>query len=85
VQSATANLFGHGAMLVVDAFSKRILTFWIEGQQINVVIGAPMQDAAAAINGGVDQGVRGAAILGLHVIDGLVNLYVRVMPEEHML
>src|SRR5580700_6317198 len=71
-------------MLVVNSLSKEILACAIEWQKIDVVIGAAMQDAASAIDGRVDQGVGGAAVLGLNVINRIPHLHVRVMPEEHI-
>lgn len=44
-----------------------------------------MQNAATAIDSGVDEGIRGATVLGLHVIDRLPHFHIRVMPEEHLL
>jgi hypothetical protein len=44
-----------------------------------------MQDAAAAIDGRVDQSIGGAAVLGLNVINRIPRFYVRVMPEEHVM
>jgi hypothetical protein len=42
-----------------------------------------MQNAAAAIDRRIDQGVRCASIFGLDVIDRLAHFYIRVMPKEH--
>ena len=71
-------------MLVVNPLPKQILMFRTERQQIKIIIGAAVQNAAAAIDGGVDESIRGAAVLGLHVKDRLPHLYIRVMPEEHL-
>ena len=56
----------------------------IERQQIKIVVGAAVQNAAAAINSSVNQRACGAAVLGLKVIDGFADFHVRVMPEEHL-
>ena len=84
MQCAASNFFGYGAMLVVNTFSKHIFAFRVERQQIDVVICAAMQHAAAAIDGGVDQTVRGAAVFGLDVIERLAEFDIRVMPEKHI-
>ena len=44
-----------------------------------------MQNAAAAIDGSVDQGVGRAAVLGLDVIDRIAHFHIRVMPKEHIM
>src|SRR5208282_413527 len=83
MQCAAANLFGHTAVLVVDSFSDERFTFRIKRQQINIIVCAAMQNAAATIDRRVDQGIRGPAVLGLYVVDRLSHFYVRVMPKEH--
>lgn len=71
-------------MLVADSFSQDLFAPRIKRQQINIVICAPVQNAASTVDGRVDQGVRGAAVLGLDVKDRIACLYIRVMPKEHM-
>src|ERR1700693_848610 len=71
-------------MLAVDPFSEHLFPSRIERQQINIVVCAPVKDATSAIDGGVDQGVCGAAVFGLNVIDRLAGFHIRVVPEEHM-
>jgi hypothetical protein len=83
VQCAAANIFGHGAMLIVNAFSERFFACRVQRKQINIVICAAMQNAAAAIDRSIDQSVRCASIFGLDVIDRLSHFHIRVMPKEH--
>src|SRR5580700_5607033 len=71
-------------MLVVNPFSEDLLASELEWQQIKIVICAPVKDATSAIDGCVDQGVCGAAVFGLDVIDRLASFHIRVVPEEHM-
>jgi hypothetical protein len=85
MQRSATNFISDNAMLLVNAFSKRIFTFRIEGQEIEVIVRAPMQNPAPAIDGGVDQGVGGAAVLGLDVIDRVAHFHIRVMPKEHVM
>src|ERR1700722_15915839 len=71
-------------VLVVAPFSEHLFASRIERQQITIVVGAPVKDTTSAIDGGVDQGVWGAAVLGLAVKDRLPSFPSRVLPQEHM-
>jgi|SRR5580700_3476755 hypothetical protein len=71
-------------MLVVNSFSEDLFACEFERQQIKIVICAPVKHATSAIDGCVDQGVCGAAVFGLDVINRLASFHVRVVPEEHM-
>jgi hypothetical protein len=51
--------------------------------QLRIIHGAAMQNAAVLINGGVDDGMAGAAVFGLDVKDLVSDLYVRVKPGAH--
>src|SRR5580700_4504908 len=42
-----------------------------------------MQNAATAIDRCIDQSIRSAPVLGLHVKDRLSYFHIRVMPKEH--
>ena len=42
-----------------------------------------MQHAPAAVDGGIDNGVPGPAILGLHVIMLAADAYVRIVAEQN--
>src|SRR5579862_4650649 len=72
-------------MLLVEPCLKRLLFFFIERQQIVILIRAPVEHASAAVHGGVERGRVHAAIFGLHVKDGAIECDVGVMTEKHSL
>jgi hypothetical protein len=84
MEYAGTNFFRDHPVLLVNPLFKRLFANGIERQEIEIVVGAAVKNAAAAIHDGVDQSVRGAAVLGLKVIDRLADFDICVMPEEHI-
>src|SRR5579863_3839162 len=72
-------------MLLVEPCLKRLLFFFIERQQIVILVRAPVEHAAAAVHGGVERGRVHAAIFRLHMKDGAIECDVGVMTEKHFL
>jgi hypothetical protein len=70
-------------MLLVHSEFQRLLAFWIQGKQILIVVGAAVQNASLKIDGGINQGMSGAAIFRLDVVGDPGDRHVRVVPEEH--
>ena len=70
-------------MLFIEAQLERGFAIGIERQEIVIIVGAAVQHAAAAIDGGVDQRAGNAGVLGLHVISGLAEINIGVMTEDH--
>jgi hypothetical protein len=70
-------------MLIVQSYLQRLLAIGIQRQQVVIFIGAPVQHAAPAVHGGVDDRSGNAAIFGLHVEHGSVHRYVCVVTEQH--
>lgn len=84
-QRTGANIIDRRAMLLIQTQLQSFLGVWSEWQQIEIIISAAMQHAAAAINGGVDQSAGGSAIFRLHVIGIFTHADVGIVPEEHAL
>ena len=85
MQGTSADIFHCDAVLFVQAELQCFFGVWSEWQQIEIIISAAMQHAAAAINGGVDQSAGGSAIFRLHVIGIFTHADVGIVPEEHAL
>ena len=83
IQRAAANFFEYLAVLFIEAQLERGFAIGIERQEVVIIVGAAMQHAAAAIDGGIDQRVGDTGVLGLHVIRGLAETNIGVMTEDH--
>src|SRR3977135_2977580 len=78
-----ANFFQHLTVLFAETQPERFFGFGVEGQEVEIIIGAAMQDAATSINGGVDERASGAGIFGLPVIEVSADVNICVMTENH--
>jgi hypothetical protein len=72
-------------VLLVEAEFESFFTFGVEGQEIGIFAGAAVKDAAAKVDGGVENGAVRAAIFGLNVDHHAIYGYVGVMTEQHSL
>ena len=72
-------------MLFVEPRFERLLFFFIERQQIVILIRAPVQHASPAMHGGIESGGVRAAIFGLNVEDRAIECDIGVMTEKHSL
>ena len=70
-------------MLIIDAGLESVFSFGIERQQIEIIVGAAMQDTTLPVHGGIDGRVVDSAILGLHVNCFRAYAQVAVVPEQH--
>jgi len=85
VKCPGADVFEGGAVLLVQAQAQSFFAVGIEGNQVVIVIGATVHDAAAVIDGGVDESGGDAAILRLHVKGGVADFDIGVVAEQHNL
>jgi len=72
-------------MLFVDSSFESFFFFCVERQQIVIFIRAPVEYAAPAMDGRIDDRGVDAAIFGLNVKNRAIHCYVGVMTEEHSL
>ncbi len=70
-------------MLLVETQLEGFFAVGIEGHEVEVIVGAAMQNAAAAVYGGINQGAGGAGVFCLHVVFGLAHTNICVMTENH--
>src|SRR5271168_29979 len=83
MESAAADFFKDSAVLVVEAELECFFPVGVEREEIEIIVGAAVQHAAAAIDGSVDEGVGDAAVLGLHVKRGVTDDDIGVVAEHH--
>ena len=82
-ESAGAHFFEDRAVLRVEAKFQGGFLVRVERKQIEVVVDETMEHAATAIDGGLEKSIVRAAIFGLHVIDGAVEVDVGIVAEDH--
>jgi hypothetical protein len=80
---AGLNLFDNGAVLFIDALPQGLFAIGIQRQQVKIVVGAPVQNAAAEVNSRINQGVSDPAILRLNVIGRVARFHVGIVTEKH--
>jgi hypothetical protein len=78
------NLFDDGVVLFIDAQPQGLFAIGIQRQQVKIVVGAPVQDAATEINCRINQCVSGPTIFRLYVIGGVACFHVGIVTEEHL-
>jgi len=78
-----ANVFQHLAVLFIETQLESLFAVGVEGQEVEIIVGAAMQHPATGINGGVDQRAGGTGVLGLHVILVGTDVNICVMTEDH--
>jgi hypothetical protein len=83
LQRAGANFLDDGAMLIVEAQLEGAQPVFVERQEIAIAGGAVMHYAAATVDGGIENGVGFAAVLGLHVIGHAIEREISIVSEEH--
>jgi hypothetical protein len=83
MQRAGSKRLDNGVVLLVETPLQGFFAFRVQRQQIEVIIGASVQYAAAEINNGIDERVRGAAVFRLDVIRGAACFDVRIVTENH--
>ena len=84
LQSAGSQFLQYGVMLRVDPLLELFLTRRVKRQQVKITVCPAVQDSAIVVHHGVDNGVRSAAVFGLHMVDRLANFHVRVVTEQHL-
>jgi hypothetical protein len=72
-------------VLFIETEFQRLFAAGIKGEQIEIIISAAEEDAAAKIDSGINQGVSGAAIFRLDVVGGVAHFDVGVVTEKHLL
>jgi anthranilate/para-aminobenzoate synthase component II len=70
-------------MLIVYSQLQLLLTVCVQRQQIEITFGAPVQHAAAAIHGGIDECVSDSAILGLNVDQLSPHRDIGIVTKQH--
>src|ERR1700730_10670130 len=78
-----ANFFQYLTMLFIETKLQSLFGVGVKGQEVEIIIGAAMQHPATSVNGGVDEGARGAGVFGLHVILVRADANICVMAEDH--
>jgi hypothetical protein len=54
MERTSANFFEHLTVLFIDAQLEGFFAVGIKGQEVEIIIGAAMKNAATGVNGGVD-------------------------------
>jgi len=83
MQRSRAEFFDDRAMLLIEPKLQSLFAVGVDREEIEIVVGSAVQDAAVEINGGVNESVGGAAILRLDVVGRLARFHVGVMTEQH--
>ncbi len=76
----------HFAVLAGEPFmelQRQDFALWHSTGQILIAATAFVDHAAGHVHNGVQERMRGTAILGLDVIHGIANAHVRIEPEVH--
>ena len=82
-QRAGSNPLDNGVVLFVDTPLQGFFALRVQRQQIEVIIRAPVQHAAAEIDNSIDKRMGGAAVFRLDVIRGAAGFDVRIVAEKH--
>ncbi len=70
-------------MLIVEAQLQGAQPVFVERQEIAIAAGAVMHYSTATVDGGIENGVGFAAVLGLHVIGHAIEREISIVSEEH--
>ena len=70
-------------MLFINTQLESFFSVGVKGQEVEIIIGAAMENAATGVNGGVNERARYAGIFRLHVILVGADANICVMTENH--
>ena len=84
MKRAATDFFENGFVLVSEPQLQCFFAVGIERQEIKIIVGAAMQDSAAAVNRGVDEGIGDATVLGLDVKGEVTDFDIGVVAEQHV-
>jgi hypothetical protein len=65
MQCSRAQFFDDGAMLLIEPEFQCLFAVGVKREEVKIVIGPAVQDAAAEIDGGVNEGIGRPAVFGL--------------------
>jgi hypothetical protein len=83
LESSGAHFVDNCAVLRVETKTEGVLAFGVERKEIGIGVRATVHHTAAAMDGGIDQRVVRAAVLGLNVVGDAAQAEVRVVTKEH--
>jgi NADH-quinone oxidoreductase subunit A len=81
---AGANLIDDAAMLRIHAKLQGLFTVRVEWKQVQKTVGAAMKDTAPQIDRGIDERLRGSALLRLDMEGVAGDCYVGVVAKWHV-
>ncbi len=84
MERTSANFFQYLTVLFIDAQLEGFFAVGIKGQEVEIIIGAAMEHAAASVNGSVYQRAGIAGIFGLHMILMGADANICVMAKNHV-
>ena len=84
LQSTGADLLHDSAMLLFEAEFQGLLAIFVQGKQVEIVVGSAMENAPVIVDGGIEERVGVTAVFRLDMEGDIPELEIRVVTEDHV-